>query len=412
LTVTSGLRDQARILFIDHRRSLAQHLPSTRGSILGRLLAGARREFEAIDDGAGVGRDEFRRRYEAAMEALKTEQMKQIESTIADTAKRMIGFLGSKAVANVDIRFGFADPANPFSSLRLEYSEEGLTVPGQELGLGVQSAMVVGIFDAFRQLGTQVGTVVIEEPEMYLHPQAQRYFYRLLCEMADRGDAQVVYSTHSPIFADATRFEAVRLVRRPVGQTTSVSYVSTHEDQRYLSERRAAQKLVTGFNAGRSELFFAHKVLLVEGAGDQLAVRLAAEQLAVDLDAEDLAVVECGSKSSIPFFAKVCLAFGIDFVVLHDEDIYAEEGDAEASAKIRAQNEEHRKVNADITGLLKGAASASSSHRVWRACSASDGTPPTSLGGSPKRLPSSPADRSRLSWQMPCARCRHSPLGD
>lgn len=355
LTVSSGLRDQARVLFVDHRRSLAQHLPGSRGSILGQLLAPARKAFEAAETGSPVGRDAFRERYDAAMAALRTHQLQEVEGTIAETAKRMIGFLGSRAVANVDIRFGFADPANPFNSLRLEYTEEGLTVPGAVLGLGVQSAMVIGIFDAMRRLGQTVGTLVIEEPEMYLHPQAQRYFHRLLCDMADSGDAQVIYSTHSPIFAVATRFESVRLVRRAVGQHSVVTLVSRAEDRAYLTARRDKQKLVTGFNSSRSELFFAQKVILVEGAGDQLAVRLTAERLGIDLDAEDLAVIECGSKSSIPFFAKVCLAFDIKFVVLHDEDIYPEAGDDDQKAKIRAQNSEHRTINSEIAALAPDA---------------------------------------------------------
>jgi hypothetical protein len=50
----------------------------------------------------------------------------------------------------------------------------------------------------------------------------------------------------------------------------------------------------------------------------------------------------------------VCLAFGIDFVVLHDEDIYPEEGDNQSKAKVRAQNDEHRKVNSDIAALATG----------------------------------------------------------
>ncbi|MEA2505745.1 MAG: putative ATP-dependent endonuclease of the family [Actinomycetota bacterium] len=43
INASTGIRDQARILFIDHRRSLTQHLPTTRGSILGQLFEPALR---------------------------------------------------------------------------------------------------------------------------------------------------------------------------------------------------------------------------------------------------------------------------------------------------------------------------------------------------------------------------------
>ncbi len=104
--------------------------------------------------------------------------------------------------------------------------------------------MVVGIFEAFRQLGGDFGTVAIEEPEMYLHPQAQRYFYHLLCEMAQNKQCQVIYSTHSPIFADVNRFEALRLVRRVAGKT-SVAFVRD-TDQAALEEARSNFKLEIG----------------------------------------------------------------------------------------------------------------------------------------------------------------------
>jgi hypothetical protein len=42
LAISAGLRDQGRVLFIDHGRSVAQHLPSMRGSVLGRLFEPAR----------------------------------------------------------------------------------------------------------------------------------------------------------------------------------------------------------------------------------------------------------------------------------------------------------------------------------------------------------------------------------
>lgn len=39
--------------------------------------------------------------------------------------------------------------------------------------------------------------VLMEEPELFLPPQAQRYLYRLLRTVAGQGN-QILYSTHSP----------------------------------------------------------------------------------------------------------------------------------------------------------------------------------------------------------------------
>ncbi|HXG41122.1 MAG TPA: ATP-dependent endonuclease [Dehalococcoidia bacterium] len=340
LRVGTELRDHARILYVDHRRTLAQHLPSLRGSILGRLLQKARKEFDAAGD--------FKSKYEAAMETLRTDQVKKIEEIVAETTKRMLGFLGSSAIRDLDIGFGFADPANPFNSLRLEYRESGLTVPGEELGLGIQSAMVVGIFEAFRQLGGEFGTVVIEEPEMYLHPQAQRYFHRLLCEMARNEQCQVIYSTHSPIFADVNRFEALRLVRRVAGKT-NVAFVAERE-QSALEQARSNFKLGNRFDAARNEILFASKALLTEGYGDRIAALMIANKLQYDLDAEGATVVDCGGKDGIVLFVRVCRALNIPFVVLHDEDIWPTDNiaDDEKRKKQEKENEEQKQKNERI----------------------------------------------------------------
>lgn len=345
LRVGTELRDNARVVFIDHRRSLAQHLPSVRGSILGRLLQPAQKEFQSQDD--------FKKAYEQAMELLRTQQVKQIEHTVAETAKHMLGFLGRDLTESVNISFGFADPANPFNSLRLQYSEAGLTVPGEELGLGIQSAIVVGIFEAFRQLGGDFGTIVIEEPEMYLHPQAQRYFYGLLCEMADKNMCQVIYSTHSPIFADVNRFETLRLVRKDLGQRTSVSYVN-QEDETALRNLRDKFKIGGKFDTARNEVLFAKRALLVEGYGDRIATLLLLEKLKFNPDAESIAVVDCGGKSGIELVARVCKALDIPFLVVHDEDIWPINDDAndEMRRKQEEENERERQINENLLKLV------------------------------------------------------------
>ncbi|MGE5590764.1 MAG: ATP-dependent nuclease [Bacillota bacterium] len=341
LRVGTELRDHVRVLFVDHRRSLAQHLPSVRGSILGRLLQTARKEF--------VGLNDFKKAYEAAMGFLRTEQVKIIEEIVADTAKRMLGFLGGDVAKSLDIGLGFADPANPFNSLRLQYCESGLAVPGEELGLGIQSAMVVGIFEAYRQLGGNFGTIVIEEPEMYLHPQAQRYFHRLLCEMSEKGQCQVIYATHSPIFADVNRFEALRVVRREAGKPTRVAYVG-QQLWVNLNEAKDAYKLGGRFDPARNEVLFARRALLVEGYGDRVAALMVAEKLGLDVDAEGLVVVDAGGKPGMELIIHVCRALDIPIVVLHDDDIWPTDqiADLAQGAKQEKENLAARQLNERI----------------------------------------------------------------
>lgn len=350
LSVGTALRDQGRVLLIDHRRSVLQHLPTARGSVLGRLLEPARREFERSSAAGGPSaKEEFAERYEAAMDALRTPRVQEIEKTIAETTRQTLGFLGKRSPA-IDVTLGIADPANPFGALRIMCREGSLELPAEELGLGVQSAIVVGIFEAFRRLGGSFGTVLIEEPEMYLHPQAQRYFYRLLRDLAKSGEAQVIYSTHSPVFADSVEFESIRLARRESDRSTTVTSVVDEDVARYLSDRRDALKILTNFDTTRSEALFASRVLLVEGAADQVAARHVAEQMGIDVDAENLAIVGCGAKSSITFFARFLAALGIPLSVLHDEDIYPEMGDG--AAKIAAQNAEARRINAEVAAAV------------------------------------------------------------
>src|SRR5690348_4757368 len=55
--------------------------------------------------------------------------------------------------------------------------------------------------------------ILIEEPELFLSPPAQRHLHRMLRRLAARGRNQVLYSTHSPVFLGVDRLEELVLVR-------------------------------------------------------------------------------------------------------------------------------------------------------------------------------------------------------
>jgi hypothetical protein len=154
--------------------------------------------------------------------------------------------------------------------------------------------------------------LLIEEPELYLRPQAQRYLYRLLREFSLAGN-QVIYSTHSPAFLNVARLdELVFIERLPQTGTRALQPepVSADEDFRVMTE----------FDAARSELFLARAVVLVEGLTEKLVLPFVFAALGHDVDREAISIIECGGKPNIPLFARICTATGIPFVVVHDSD--------------------------------------------------------------------------------------------
>ena len=154
--------------------------------------------------------------------------------------------------------------------------------------------------------------LLVEEPELYLRPQAQRYLYRLLRQFVASGN-QVIYSTHSPAFLNVARLEELVFIERLPSTGTRALHpepVGADEEFRAMSE----------FDATRSELFLARAVVLVEGLTEKLVLPFVFSALGHDIDRQAISVVECGGKPNIPLFARICKAAGIPFVVVHDSD--------------------------------------------------------------------------------------------
>ena len=154
--------------------------------------------------------------------------------------------------------------------------------------------------------------LLIEEPELFLRPQAQRYLHRLLQRFVAAGN-QVIYSTHSPAFLNVARLEQLALVdRRPSRGTTVVQPAPLAADESF--------RAVSEFDAERSELFLARAALLVEGRTEKLVFPLIFTALGRDHDREAISIVECGGKPNIPLFARICAAVGVPYLVVHDRD--------------------------------------------------------------------------------------------
>jgi hypothetical protein len=171
--------------------------------------------------------------------------------------------------------------------------------------------LVAGL-ESWRESALTRVVVLMEEPELFLPPQAQRYAYRLLRLVASQGN-QVLYSTHSPAFLNVVRLdELVFTERRPKEGTLLLQPEPLPADEEF--------RAYSEFDSSRSELFLARAAVLVEGLTEKLALPFVFETLGYDPDRERISIIECGGKGNIPLFGRISKAVGLPFVAVHDRD--------------------------------------------------------------------------------------------
>lgn len=161
---------------------------------------------------------------------------------------------------------------------------------------------------------------LVEEPELYLHPHGERALASKLRRVSSQGNAQVVLGSHSPRFVRMQSVAEIARVRRlRDGATTAVQcsprfarsfamgsgHLDVFDPTHWISQERA-------------EMFFAEKLLLVEGHTDVAVVSYLSSRWRIPLG--DLSVVNCGGKTMIPRYAKIAREFGMPCFALFDED--------------------------------------------------------------------------------------------
>ncbi len=153
----------------------------------------------------------------------------------------------------------------------------------------------------------------IEEPELFLAPQAHRYLRRVIRRLAERGN-QIFFTTHAPGLLNVAALEEVNLVARDELGVTAVERLGPIDVE-------DAFRVMCEFDAERSELFFSRAVILVEGMTEKITFPLVFRALGHDADREQISIVECGGKANLPLFVEICRRARVPWVVVHDSDL-------------------------------------------------------------------------------------------
>jgi len=189
----------------------------------------------------------------------------------------------------------------------------------EEVGAGMQNLIMISIFQTYAEL--MGGKVIfgIEEPENFLYPNAQRSLYQSFQELSK--NTQIFYTTHNPNFIDAYRAYEIEILQK----TKEKGTINLQKDELYLTEETAEKekfRIYTQFNTERNELFFARKVILVEGDSDKILwTTICEKRWSLDLNKDGVSIIECGGKGGVNYFIGVCKLVGIqDYFAIWDQD--------------------------------------------------------------------------------------------
>jgi hypothetical protein len=156
---------------------------------------------------------------------------------------------------------------------------------------------------------------ILEEPELYLHPQAQRLLYESLIGLTITGH-QVLLCTHSSSLVNVEEYKSICIIKKD--SDNEGTKVSQCTKSIFSGDAKKDFNLAYWINPDRGELFFAKKVILTEGQTDKTIIPNLAKRLSVFR--HEYTIIDCGSKTSIPLYCSLLNNFKIPYLAVYDKD--------------------------------------------------------------------------------------------
>jgi len=243
----------------------------------------------------------------------------------------------------IGITFKPYTPANLFKSMQilaLDQDQNNNPIDVDELGEGARNIILVSLLRSYaknlKAHGEQIsGILALEEPELFLHPQARRHMARVLRELADDG-IQVVISTHSDSFIDTEFFDSIgRVIKiddlETAGRKCStlitcskqklVDYcISTGVPAAKTNPDNISEFYKTTSNPRLNEGFFSRLLVLVEGETEELCFPEYLKATGIDCDAVGISIVSVQGKNQISKYWRLYNQFQIPIIAIFDND--------------------------------------------------------------------------------------------
>jgi putative ATP-dependent endonuclease of OLD family len=258
----------------------------------------------------------------------RIRELEPVKDAKKDIDTQMASIAGGQLTQKTDLIF--TDPTFHRIIAGIQPEIEGLPFSLNGLGYNnlVFTAATLGTLRRSDQYSFR--SILVEEPEAHLHPHLQVLLLRHLARVSEEekgNEVQVIASSHSPILASQAPIDSVISVHESQDKVTAVSVCSINYDA------TLKKKLQRFLDATRAELFFARRILMVEGIAEALVLPVLAHIAGGCLKDSAVTVLNADGinfDAFLPLFGNNRL--GLPVVVLTDGDDVGKTGTPSAAA--------------------------------------------------------------------------------
>ena len=175
----------------------------------------------------------------------------------------------------------------------------------------------LSFFLRLRASDAERAVVLIDEPGLYLHAKAQNDLLQVLEQLHEENGHSIIFSTHSPYLIDVDRLDRLRLVIRNQETSEGTKIQKSHAD----ADVETLTPIVTAIGLDVSKQFSnaGRQNVVLEGISDYYYFQ-ALRKLVDGNRLKDVSVIGCVGASKIPTIVSLLIGWGLDYVVVVDND--------------------------------------------------------------------------------------------
>lgn len=183
----------------------------------------------------------------------------------------------------------------------------GIEVPATYNGLGYNNLIYMSLLLAKMQADSSITYMkrnakvltflAVEECEAHLHPVMQYKFLQFLQDNKANGHVrQIFMTTHSTQIASAVKLDDLICLTSPKLGQIDVGYPRVIYNGNNANEVKSKQYVQRFLDATKADMFFANRLIFVEGVAEELLLPVFAKYLGKNLTDEHVLVVNMGGR--------------------------------------------------------------------------------------------------------------------